>query len=73
MRFSRRTDFVEQHTQKTISLTENQFSGKTYFYAIHPGEGLYGAEEVVAAVVVGREVAVLGLHDEVAAVLIYCN
>ena len=29
--FPREYDF-----QKTLSLTENQFSGKTYFYTIHP-------------------------------------
>ena len=30
--FSREWDFP-----KTLSLTENQFSGRTYFYTIHPG------------------------------------
>ena len=33
---SRRLCSREWDFQKTISLTENQFSGKTYFYTIHP-------------------------------------
>ena len=40
--FSREYDFP-----KTFSLTENQFSGKTYFYATHPW--VLPVESVVAA------------------------
>ena len=49
-RSSRKIDFQrlfsrEEDFPKTFSLTDNQFSGKTYFYTIRPGEGVDDADK----------------------------